>query len=49
MTTHLATAAEIHKSQELSERDRHASQTVAAGIRDTKVASTRRTYASAWK
>ena len=49
MTTYLTTAAEIHHSLEPSEHDRDAAQAVAAGIRDAKAASTRRTYASAWK
>ena len=49
MNTSLTTAAELHKSPELSDRDRQAAQAVATGIRDAKAESTRRTYASAWE
>ena len=49
MNTHLATALGIHECPKLSERGRDAARAVAVGRRDTKTASTRRTYASAWK
>ena len=49
MSTKLATAAQLHHSLELSDSDREAAQAVAAGIRDAKAGSTRRTYASAWQ
>ena len=49
MTTDLATVPEIHKSWELSGRDRVAAQAVADGIRDAKAENTRRSYASAWR
>ena len=47
MTTELAAAVEPHHSPEISVPDRAAA--VAAGIRDAKAGSTRRTYASAWR
>ena len=49
MSTKLATAVQLHHSLELSGSDREAAQAVAAGIRDAKADSTRRTYASAWQ
>ena len=49
MTAHLATALGIHKSPELSERDRDAAHAIAARVRDAKATGTRLIYASVWK
>ena len=49
MTTDLAMVPHLPGSPELAERDREAARAVASGLRDAKAASTRRSYASAWK
>ena len=49
MTTDLATIPQLPGSLELTGPHREAARAVVSGLRDAKAASTRRSYASAWK